>query len=528
MFFIWTSLLLCSYLSLAELNSECIFFGCSCNRDTIRCPNDGFLTMFPKRHIGKAYTDNMIIDISRNGLEMVPDDRFAGLNVLKIDLSRNSIFKLSADTFRDIIKLRQLDLSSNKLRYLNSNTFIPIESSLEELVLKENYLNQMETIRLNKLIKKLVKLKKLDLDANRLIYVPNLFDTNLARLSLADNFVESLVDSEAYINLLPTSLIELNLKNNRLKQLNDNSFQNLINLKYLNLDSNEISAITEDFFVNLKSLLVLNLRQNSLKHIPSRIFFTLENLEHVDLSSQRQKIKIINDYAFERYSNRKPIKKILLNNNSIASIGNRAFCSKLSKWPYANLREIDLSSNLITNVSACILRQLYKGFTEPMLQRHRIMSKVILNDHNDAELIKCDCEISRASKMVDLDGMCLASDETLTQMRDYDCGIYSVNNFDLVQNLCKVKKEYECFTTNFFTSPSHVTALFWSRTFPFNNSIENFTYNEDLVYDLEAKPAELFVSNLTFVKSMANVYVINFFSLFLLFFFNFLYHKFFS
>ena len=528
MFFFWTSLLLCSYLSLAELNSECIFFGCSCTRNTIRCPHDGYLAMFPKRHIGKINMDNIIIDISRNGLEMVPDDRFAGLSVLKIDLSHNSIYKLSADTFRDILRLKELDLSSNKLRYLNSNTFIPIDSSLEKLVLNENYLNQMETVRLTNLVKKLQKLKQLDLEANRLIYVPNLIDTILTRLSLANNLIESLVDSESYLNLLPESLIELNLENNRLKQLNDNSFQNLNNLKYLNLDSNEISAIAEDSFVHLKSLLVLNLRQNSLKQIPSRIFFTLENLELVDLSSQRQQIKTINDYAFERYSNRKPIKKVLLNNNSISSITNRAFCSKLSKWPYANLKEIDLSLNLITNVSACILRQLYKGFTEPMIQRHKTMSKVILNNDNDAEFIKCDCEISRASKMVELSGMCMATDENLTNLKDYDCGSYSINNLDLTQNLCKEKKEYECFTTNFFTSPSYITGLLWSRTFPLNNSIENFTYNEDLVYHLETAPSELSKSNLTFVKSMANFYVIEFLNLLLLFFFNFLYHKFFS
>ncbi|RNA10356.1 insulin-like growth factor-binding complex acid labile subunit [Brachionus plicatilis] len=491
---IWMSFVLCAYLSQAELYPDCIFLGCSCTRDTIRCPHDGFLTMFPKRRIGKTYIHNMVIDISGNGLQMVPDDRFAELNVLKIDLSHNSIYKLSADTFRDILRLNELDLSSNKLRYLNPNTFIPIENSLETLVLSDNYLTQMESIRLTNLAKKLYRLKKLDLDKNRLIYVPNFVDTNLTRLSLAENYVESLLDSETYKNLLPSSLVELRLEKNRLKQLNDNSFQNLVNLKYLNLESNEISAIAESSFLNLKSLLVLNLKQNSLKHIPSRIFFTLENLDLVDLSSQRQEIKVLNNYAFDRYSNRKPIKKVLLNNNSIERIESRAFCSKLAKRPYANLKEIDLSSNFVQSVSECILRQLFKGFTEPMMPRHKVMTKVILNEEKDSFLMKCGCEISRASKLVELSGMCTADDGTVSHLSQYDCGGYSTNSVDFVHRLCKAQKEFECLSSNFLTTPSYMSGLFWSRTFPFNSSFENFTYNGDLVYELETK-ADLSISN---------------------------------
>ncbi|CAF0981398.1 unnamed protein product, partial [Brachionus calyciflorus] len=482
---------------------NCIFLGCSCIKDTIRCPydnsEDSFLTMFPKRRIGKTYSNSMTIDISSNGLEMVPDDRFAGLNVKKIDLSKNLIYKLSADTFRDIKTLKILDLSSNKLKYLNSNTFIPIESTLETLILNNNYLNEMETIRLVNVILKLNNLKNLEITKNRLIYVPNLIKSNLTKLSLGFNLFESLLDSDTYENLLPSSLVELNLENNRLKQINDNSFENLFNLKYLNLESNEISAIAENSFKNLRNLLVLNLKRNSIKHIPSRIFYTLDNLERLDLSSQSQQLKFIGDYAFDRHSNRKPIKLILLNNNSISRIENRAFCSKFNKKPYINVKEIDLSQNLLTKITSCIFRQLNKGFSDPSIgnTRQKIQSKIVLNKKgSNSSLIECGCEITRSNKLIDLDGICRRSDGSSVYLNQYDCGDYSIHSSGAIHKYCQAQTQYECLvfnedstTTKTYSTETNLNLIF--KTFPYNMSHnENATYGDQTAHDGEVNEGE--------------------------------------
>lgn len=253
-FYYLLALIIISNLVVGTLGTGCIFLGCSCIKDKIRCPADNsadsYLTMFPKRQIGKTYSHNITIEINDNRLEMVPDDRFAGLDVHKIDLSTNLIYKLSPDTFRDITRLIVLDLSVNKLTYLNSNTFYPIENSLLSLNLKNNYLNDMEATRLGNVLSKLSKLQELILSRNRLSYAPNLTQMNVLKLDLGFNLIESLVDADSYENLLPNSLIDLNLEENRLKQINENTFENLIFLKYLNLESNEISAIAESSLIN--------------------------------------------------------------------------------------------------------------------------------------------------------------------------------------------------------------------------------------------------------------------------------------
>ena len=109
---------------------------------------------------------------------------------------------------------------------------------------------------------------------------------------------EALTDGNE--QLLPSSLIDLGLESNRIKEINENSLANLKNLKYLNLESNQISFIHDNAFAHLTRLATVNLAKNYLKQIPSRLIFTLVNLERLDLSAQNQMIKEIEDFAFDR------------------------------------------------------------------------------------------------------------------------------------------------------------------------------------------------------------------------------------
>lgn len=172
-----------------------------------------------------------------------------------------------------------------------------------------------------------------------------------------------------------------------------------------------------------------------LKHIPSEIIFTLESLELLDLSSQTYPIRRIDDYAFDRDSHKKPIKRILLHNNSISSIGKKAFCVRTTRHSpnrtHANIKEIDLSQNEISSLDACVLRQLARGISEPMYtSKLRLYAKVVLNrDRNDlSNVIECNCEITRANKLLDLEGFCRRSDSTTVYLNQYDCGDYNIAN----------------------------------------------------------------------------------------------------
>ena len=185
-------------------------------------------------------------------------------------------------------------------------------------------------------------------------------------------------------------------------------------------------------------LTTVNLSGNMLKHIPSEIIYTLESLEVLDLSSQTHAIRRIDDYAFDRESHKKPLKRVLLHNNSISVIGKRAFCVRGSRRLYANIKEIDLSSNSgLTHIDACVLRQLARGYSEPIYtSKLKLYSRVVLSreaqrDHPES-LIECSCEITKANKLLELDGFCRRSDFTSVFMNQFDCGDYAITNANQV------------------------------------------------------------------------------------------------
>lgn len=194
-----------------------------------------------------------------------------------------------------------------------------------------------------------------------------------------------------------------------------------------------------------------------LKHIPSEIIYTLDALELLDLSSQTYPIRHIDDYAFDRDSHKKPIKRILLYNNSISSIGKRAFCAHSSprapRQQLANIKEIDLSLNRLTSIDACVLRQLARGYQEPIYtSKLKLYAKLVLNRDRSSSssssssyesMIECNCEITRANKLIDLEGFCRRADFSTVYLNQYDCGDYSIVNANqVILNFFQISIEY--------------------------------------------------------------------------------------
>jgi Leucine-rich repeat (LRR) protein len=457
---------------------NCVFKGCSCGSDAeaeinsnedddtispysitydIICKHTRPLNAFPERDHSKRYSHQInTLDIIGNEITEIPDDRFSGLDIATADFSRNKISHTSPNAFRGIRKLDVLDLSNNELESLSEETFRPIQSSLIVLKLIHNKLGFTPSRdELSSTFESFKNLKSLSLQSN---HIKNLFDlsrmSKLEELSLDSNQIELLTDPDTNESLLPSTLIDLTLENNRLKHLDEKMFANLKNLKYLNLQSNQISSISDSAFAHSTRLISINLAKNYLKHIPSKSFFTLNNLERLDLSAQSQMIKRIDAYAFDRQSSTHPIRKIDLSKNNIAEIDNKAFCSLDQSSPFVSIKEIDLALNALTQIQSCVFWQMYKGISKFNLhQKHnvqmqrfdraRVSFKVSHFDKLGPKL-KCDCEIARTAQLLDLDGECENTVGVSVKLTEFKCSGDSQITSHQVDEQCAAMSIYNC------------------------------------------------------------------------------------
>ena len=406
----------------ALTNEPCVYIGCHCNQNQIKCTNNlttNKFVMFPKRSlIDEAALVNMNVsfDLSENNVKFIPDDRFAGLKMRVANLSSNHINTLSPDAFRDVQTLQIVDLSNNFVFHLDASTFIPVESLLVTLILESNYLAQMDPERLSGTLSRLHRLEHLNLARNQLVYMPDLtLLKNLKIVYFESNQIVSLIEPDTSEPLLPQSLIELHLQSNKLRQINKNSFKRLVNLKYLNLAFNQIAEISELSFVHLRELTELNLRNNHLKHIPSRIFYSLVRLDRLDLSSQKARLELINDYAFDRASNEHAIGLVDLSNNHIFKIESQAFCSSSGNF-HVSIKEIDLRENDLKQFDYCVMRQLVNSTRKPVVKTSLAFNELYTND-----LVECDCHLELTARLVQLEGQCVTLDGQIHASIEYDC-----------------------------------------------------------------------------------------------------------
>ncbi|XP_013403978.1 insulin-like growth factor-binding protein complex acid labile subunit [Lingula anatina] len=86
------------------------------------------------------------------------------------------------------------------------------------------------------------------------------------------------------IPTLPTSVQRLYLSGNKLQVIQNNSFQNLNQLKYLELENSQLRKLEPNAFKGLDNLQVLKLGHNRLTSLPRDLFDPTRLLLHLDLS----------------------------------------------------------------------------------------------------------------------------------------------------------------------------------------------------------------------------------------------------
>jgi Leucine-rich repeat (LRR) protein len=191
-----------------------------------------------KKVIFDKLTKLQTLELDSNNINYIYDNTFEGLRSLKfLGLASNDITYLEENSFMHLRNLRLLDLSNNKIKTINPLIFKNL-IFLNTLYMKNNGIIDIK----NNTFMFLNTLNDLDLSYNNIYYLDHSFVKNLA-------------------------LITLDLRNNKLKLINNNSFKNLKFLKQLYLTNNEISNIEFNSFEDMNELQDLHLQNNSISKI---------------------------------------------------------------------------------------------------------------------------------------------------------------------------------------------------------------------------------------------------------------------
>ncbi|XP_078684252.1 uncharacterized protein LOC144917808 [Branchiostoma floridae x Branchiostoma belcheri] len=164
--------------------------------------------------------------------------------------------------------------------------------------------------------------------------------------SLNTTFVDCSGLSLESVPLLPQATTSLDLKENRIRKLANDSFHGLDNLLQLKLCNNGMTSMEDQAFANLQQLEELNLKENPLVHIRPEVFLPLQSIRKLDLSTVQ--LTAIPE-ALRMLPN---LQDVNLGRNDITSASLDIFRG-MSK-----IQTISLQGNYIQNISASDFRVL--------------------------------------------------------------------------------------------------------------------------------------------------------------------------
>ncbi|XP_046818688.1 protein artichoke [Vespa crabro] len=233
--------------------------------------------------------------LSRNVIRLLPNRIFArNRQLTHLFLNSNGIEHLNISTFEGLVKLHHLDLSANALELINSSMFFD-NIELKSLNLSYNNLYQFPNVT--------SALTSLDLSFN---FIETFERNSLNRMSkikslnLSDNWLQRLPNG-----LQSSTLTMLNIRRNRLMELNNSSFVELPALERIDVSGNRLTeAIDPSIFQNNIKLKTILLEDNPWRCDCMQLYLTFQYLTNppaktLSYSLICQSPANVSDYSWE-------------------------------------------------------------------------------------------------------------------------------------------------------------------------------------------------------------------------------------
>lgn len=258
-----------------------------------------------------------VLRLNKNSISFIENFVFSNLNQLDmLDLSENKIQNIQPELFDNLKNLRTLNLEKNSMKILPPEMLSSLKK-LELLNLSSNFLSSnwinFRTFR------NLINLRLLDMSYNKITSLENSVFTDLVNLEMLDlknNLIENIA-MDTFANL--TTLTSLVLSHNFIKNVNF-SLNSLVNLNVLSLDFNEIYSVEKDLVTNSVNLVDLHLNNNKFFRVPSFVE-NFQFLKFLDLGENF--IKNLSD--LENFPNLKYLYGLRLTENQIEGLERNHF-----------------------------------------------------------------------------------------------------------------------------------------------------------------------------------------------------------
>ncbi|KAM4664595.1 extracellular matrix protein 2-like [Discoglossus pictus] len=309
--------------------------GCLLSESAIACGNTGmqYLPLMNDPGLKTLY-------LAENEISKLPARAFSGLpNLEWLDLSKNKLDDsgLAFDVFKNLTKLKRLNLDGNRL------TELPLlPTSLQELKINDNTLQELNRHSFNGLH----NLLNLELEGNG-FHDGNVYPLTFKPLKKLIYLRLNRNQFRALPSGLPESLQELHLDNNRVEFVPEGILNKTVNLTVLVLSNNRLreDRIAPRAWIHLMNVESLDLSHNHLVHVPS---FLPRGLKQLIL--HHNQIELIPGYVF---AHMKPGLEFLhLSHNHLTDDGIHA----VSFYGlYKSLNELLLDNNLLQSIPRGIL-----------------------------------------------------------------------------------------------------------------------------------------------------------------------------
>lgn len=309
-------------------------------------PENLFYNNHKLKEINLGYNDLIKVEAinSRQIALPYPNAYEIKFDVEKVILRNNKNIVINETAFRDMKKLKYLDLDSNKLSKMEDFWFFFAES-METLKMQDNLFTEIRV----ETFEKLQELRELDLSFNKISNLElGCFNNQkkLIKLRLDHNELSQLPE-DMFKNLVV--LEELELANNKIGLLHPNVFKNLKGLQVLTLNNNQIVGLQKGVFDSLRNLRSLTLNSNRISFIDSNTFASLKGIYTLDLSDNLFEDIAKETFNLQHYGSQKKIFDSKLTNVKLSK--NRLKELKAYSFiPLVKVTVMDISENSISKI----------------------------------------------------------------------------------------------------------------------------------------------------------------------------------